>query len=775
MSSLLSEQEAFFKKYFPENSTSINFELLPDYVSKLLQDFLMPLIPDTPVIALIQMINVKFSQIVSHYRCSFTITSNGIPKLINYYGLTFMDSGMGKDKPLMFLEDYITNSYQEHFQHESSSWFKLKTDEVISESETLKSKAAKDKYLEANLPRTLNIEMSDATAEGFAKVRATFQEAGFGGTFVKIDEFGDYITSDNNTRQEFLSALKTAYDGNLGLKEIKTEKTTSVTKNIPSNAIFYTSKAGLFTGKNNDKLMRFLNRGMARRCFVCCPDDSDLTGYHTYKNSEYNTMDEIFVEKDLEINAIENSKQFSEIVSKILNNTYNDAVYALNDNAYIAYKYYVKLCKGRAQKFKKEFESGLISELLGRHWKMLKLAGIIAVVSHPELKEITAKDILYAVYQTELFGLHFQRFYGANDETDDHKLFKFFLKNRNNWVSKSEIRCEKFVNENYFKHWFSENLQLVMERAEAENLTIIEKKFTRNTIKYKMIENTIEGSMTDIDKLQLSISDHVAYNYIPIKIRFSNIHTILKSKYQYSPSIFTDNHRKLENYLGGNNMIVLDFDDGKTTVEMAKKRFEPYVNIISTTKSHKKQKDTKPACDRFRVVLPVMTSIVITYKEFQTLMDCITKHFGSDNQAKDASRAFAGFENAEYYYNFEGKLFDWTLFYTNDNGGNQTRASVQAEYSRLSRAKYNKYEYTDNNKSLKKWLGSSKMLEVMEVGRIKAGENRNAELFRIYKWLIDDSEITTSEAQGELIRINNSGMFEPLPHSELELLMYYAS
>jgi hypothetical protein len=74
----------------------------------------------------------------------------------------------------------------------------------------------------------------------------------------------------------------------------------------------------------------------------------------------------------------------------------------------------------------------------------------------------------------------------------------------------------------------------------------------------------------------------------------------------YSPSVFVDGHR-LNQKFRGTDLLVLDVDDG-LSLEEAKEVFKDFKHIIATTRNHQKEKKlssgaTKPACDRFRVIL----------------------------------------------------------------------------------------------------------------------------------------------------------------------------
>lgn len=70
----------------------------------------------------------------------------------------------------------------------------------------------------------------------------------------------------------------------------------------------------------------------------------------------------------------------------------------------------------------------------------------------------------------------------------------------------------------------------------------------------------------------------------------------------YSTNVWKDGQRAKANYIGMTG-VCLDIDDGMT-IDEAKLRFSPLKYILHTSTSHQVAKHDKPACDRFRIILP---------------------------------------------------------------------------------------------------------------------------------------------------------------------------
>lgn len=102
--------------------------------------------------------------------------------------------------------------------------------------------------------------------------------------------------------------------------------------------------------------------------------------------------------------------------------------------------------------------------------------------------------------------------------------------------------------------------------------------------------------------------------------------------------MYEGNYRKRENFLGA-ELIGLDFDSG-LSLDEALVRFKNYWHVIGTTRSHQKEKDGKPACDRFRVILR-LDQVVREYKDYEhTVRLLLKENPEADPAAKDAARQF---------------------------------------------------------------------------------------------------------------------------------------
>ena len=75
----------------------------------------------------------------------------------------------------------------------------------------------------------------------------------------------------------------------------------------------------------------------------------------------------------------------------------------------------------------------------------------------------------------------------------------------------------------------------------------------------------------------------------------------------WSPSAYKSARRAKDEF-ESISLLVLDVDDG-CTLDEAQDHFRPFKYIIAPSRNHQKEKDKKPACDRFRVIIPLSREI----------------------------------------------------------------------------------------------------------------------------------------------------------------------
>lgn len=115
-------------------------------------------------------------------------------------------------------------------------------------------------------------------------------------------------------------------------------------------------------------------------------------------------------------------------------------------------------------------------------------------------------------------------------------------------------------------------------------------------------------------------------------------------KCAWSPGVFKGDHRKKANFEFA-DVMGLDFDDGLPMKIVADRLKNLGLDFsISLTRHHQKPKKSgdslKPACDRFRVLIPLEERIC-SLEEFEATWAFLFEHFPEiDIKCKDPSRLF---------------------------------------------------------------------------------------------------------------------------------------
>ena len=110
----------------------------------------------------------------------------------------------------------------------------------------------------------------------------------------------------------------------------------------------------------------------------------------------------------------------------------------------------------------------------------------------------------------------------------------------------------------------------------------------------------------------------------------------------WSPCVWTGGERKMENFIKC-ELLVLDFDTGRPTVKEMTTTLQAagWAHVLTTTKSHQIAKSDKPACDRYRLILPLRFSMETKPERFKWQMKQIMRQFpDADKACCDCARFY---------------------------------------------------------------------------------------------------------------------------------------
>ena len=546
------------------------------------------------------------------------ITNRGEKFIIpSYFAISFGESGMGKDHSRNLTEDLFRHQFER---------FEVLAEDFYDANKGTPSEPDK-RYLNLS-SYFIPVESSE---EGIQKAAQTISDMNLGSVNIYTDELADNI----GKMDPIFKKLKTAWDtgdSNGSVNVSDGGMNYFAVKNICFNALLFGAPMPFdLDPKKKEKLISAYVSGMVRRAYI----------YHnnTYKKSENRNL---------------NFEKMSEKDYDIFDEYQKDLRFFLNNNQVITYPQEVwqALRDYDAEKeILREQSHSLIAMDLGSPKKIEKLLGIIATLDLSET--ITLEHLKYAIEFTE-------RVDSTAEETVEIKPIYQQIYNelqKMDFAARTDIvKSVKNVTLNSLK----DEMILVEEYANMLGNSII-KKETKNIIKWKL--ETL--SKTSIENVMLSVNaDPNKFQPEGFKKKrgdFFNLYKIVNSDMRYSAGTFKNRYISDENYLKEQNLFIIDVDDGMTIAE-AKKLFENWTFLIATTKSHqvpKKQNGEPVTCDRFRIILPTVSTFHLTPKVYSDMYTSLLDSLGVayDEKCRNASRWYYGNTNGEHWYN-EGEMLD---------------------------------------------------------------------------------------------------------------------
>lgn len=259
-------------------------------------------------------------------------------------------------------------------------------------------------------------------------------------------------------------------------------------------------------------------------------------------------------------------------------------------------------------------------------------------------------------------------------------------------------------------------------------------------------------------KITISYSDNMTYNYKKVKIPFLKIMDLVKSDFNYSAGTFENGHRKADNYLNYSDLIILDIDEG-LTIKEAKKIFEPFDYILATTKSHQKQKDKKAPCDRFRIILPTDTPITLNKEEYTQMMTEVHNEYNFvDKSCKDASRFYYPTKDAEVFIHGGFCNFYWEDYWEKAKPSEEIEKRLKdfksnyIGYTKVDSSK--NHEYTmEHIDVVRNMCGTEKILEKLKVNEKMVSGQRNTTLYSYVRYF-EDLGMSADEIKNNILWIN---------------------
>jgi len=561
---------------------------------------------------------------------------------VSLYALNLSTSGSGKGFSTNIVEEQVINKFRERFLDETfphiaeKNLSKLAIKRAIKQDVDEETMIAKVQAEFENLG-TLAFSFDSGTTAAVKQMRQKLLMAGAGSVNFEMDEIGSNLMSN----LEVLSTFLELFD--VGKVKQKLTKNTSENKRseeidgrTPTNLMLFGTPSKLLNGgKTEEEFYAMLETGYARRCIFGYhkkPNvDSTLTATEVYDMMTDTSSSSYLNDLSIKLGRLADMNNFG------LNLTMS------KDVSLIIIDYKIR-CDRKAEKLR-EHEEILKAELSHRYYKAMKLAGAYAFIDGSH--EIAEYHIYAALKLIEESGDAFTKI--LTRERNYVKLAKYIAS------AGREVTQVDLVEDLPFYKGADTAKREMMALAIAygyKNNIVIKRKYSDN-IEFITGESMTE---TDLNKMIISYSDDVAYNYESAIGEFDKLHELVTLPgYHYTAHHFIDGHRNRTNLIKGFNLVMIDVDKG-VNLATAKLMLNGYKCLFATTKRHTE------ANNRFRIIFPLSHEVKLDVDEYSKFMQNISNWlpFETDEQTKDCARKWETFPG-DYEYQ-EGKLLDAMLF-----------------------------------------------------------------------------------------------------------------
>lgn len=477
--------------------------------------------------AMLNILQAKLMQIMGFKRVKFQSIQNiGRSMPLAYYAFNFVPSGGAKNRPLneielhllKFFDDYLKKYNEERFDKLECDWT-LKLQKITDKVDLRRKKMECDSELKAfiSLPK----EITNATQAKLYKFLEIIKEAAAGSVLVINTEFANYfedaVLNKDKMKKEFLDMLYNLYDGSFQATDTVSTNRENL-NGMPASLIFMSDYKLI---KDDNKLQKaflsYLARGMARRSFIYFKKNEN---YYCGDSIEYPSYDE--KEK-----AIKDLNKHAENLKVIFNQIEDGKEYFFNQAANEEInKYKREVDKKISEFYRYTNVLNINQEILKLNlehstWKIIKLAVLYHILESPMNRLVTVENFKKAVDFFNKTHICLEEMLNDKLVSDYDEFYNYLVMNRNKFVSKMELRNQRFVSNREFKSWFDDALLAVKEMAEVKEFGFVTRVTGKNNSgfevclyepdKYRFNEiwdgNLLKGDLVRLDVSGLEVSE----------------------------------------------------------------------------------------------------------------------------------------------------------------------------------------------------------------------------------------------------------------------------
>ena len=564
---------------------------------------------------------------------------------VNVYALLTAVSGSGKGYGINIMEEDFLKQFRERFMNDTFPTIAEQHLHLLADDRALRSGKTPDEELEKAQREfralgALAFTFDSGTPAAIKQMRQKLLMANCGSINLQIDEIGSNLINSTDVLNVFLELYDQGMiNQKLTKNTAENQRAEELTGKTPANMLLFGTPSKLLDGaKTEDEFFAFLETGYARRCLFASGNRKraaeSLTPAEIYHRLSHSTNQGTIDKWANHFRLLADPTKFGwEVV--------------VDDVVGIELLTYKIECEALADKLP-DHEDVKKAELSHRYMKALKLAGALAFID--EATDLTLNHLHQAMKLVEESGAAFQQL--LNREKSYVKLAKY-LAGTTQEVTHADLNMALPF---YKTGAGARNEQMGLAMAWGYKNNIIIKKTFVEGIEFFTGETLKE---TDLDKMVISYSNHVAYRYLTEEVKFDDLHKLFTApNYHWVNHALVrgkngEGHRDGANVLPGFNMLVLDVDKG-IPLAQAQELMKEFKFITYTTKRHQ----TPGYGDRFRMVLPMKYTLRLDEDEFNEFMQNVFSWlpFEVDDETAQRCRKWETF--AGNLHSNDGVLFD---------------------------------------------------------------------------------------------------------------------
>lgn len=659
--------------------------------------------------------------IPSSMRCKIKSPERGVIP-INIYSIALATSGFGKGHSVSVMEE-VLEGFREDFMKSTfaeiaeNNLFDLAVDIAARKGG---DEAKEKESLDADFKRQGHAPFifDSGTGPAVKQLRYKLLLAGAGSINFQMDEIGSNLLGNN----EVLNVLLELYDlGKIKAKLVKNtpdnERGLDIAGSTPSNMLMFGTTSKLFDGsKIEEEFYSFLATGYARRCFFGIGKPPATLGT-VDPEDVYNSL----VSK----NQSQTLNRWKTALSKFSDPRFYNLELNVPKEVGVELVAYRLQCEALANEMP-EHEEIRKAELSHRYFKSLKLAGVYAFLD--ESNDIESRHVRQAIKVAEESGRSFKKL--LTRERNFVRLAKYIAASSDNLTHADLVEDLPYYPTSTTPR--KEMMDLAMAWGVSNHVVI-----TKNVVQQVEFFSGSDLAETDLNLLQLSFSDHFAYDYESVKQPLDKLPKLLSAPgLHWANHSFEKDHRSEDNAIPGFNLLVVDCDGG-VTLDAVHELLADYTFITSTTKRHDDEGE-----HRFRLIMPTNYVLELSKEDYKHFMDSflLWLPFESDPAANQRSKKWQTHEGSQVHVNKGPQFVDVLPFIPKTKANNEYVKNI-ADLGNL-----------DN---LERWF-----LNNMEIG------SRNNSLLN-YAMMLKDAGAAFDEIESRVLALNQN-FDNPLKKDEVQ-------